>query len=415
MYIVEEMRQLGGTFNLTNKIAHYPNGSLGYFRHCSDENDVLKLLSAQFGLMALDELSTFEWDMFTKLKASVRVTKASKVTAMVRAATNPLGPSAEMINHYFVMKDVDPEDDPKYNPALWHAVKGNLEDNPYVDADQYAQQFSGLSKHVLKAWVEGDFSLENALFDVRPTIKVQVIALEGADASALPTNQEIPYHVIRQIDLPAVIKASQIYRAYDHGYFPDPAVCLWIAHLGNRYIVIKEKYWYKTIITNIAADITKITKDLGIEHVVATYCDPTLEIQTGRDVRTNRDVFEDEGVPMDPSINDRALYASAVHLALGQEVLPYTPKLQMYAAGCPNLIKTLPMQRYDDSSMKRSLRMADHHDDHYTVALAYFLISHSSESRFEVPTFKLPRWMQKKKSDYHPLGWDNVRDTYRRR
>src|SRR5689334_10950595 len=92
--VPREMKKLGGSFHYTNREAIYPNGSVGVFTHCATPEDALNLLSAEFAWMGFDELSTFDWEMFLKLAASVRVTEDSGLIAMVRAATNPLGPSA---------------------------------------------------------------------------------------------------------------------------------------------------------------------------------------------------------------------------------------------------------------------------------------------------------------------------------
>jgi len=222
IHIDREMKLLGGRFHQTDKMAIYPNGSRGFFTHCSGEEDVLNLLSAEFYLMFFDELSTFPWDMFTKLATSCRVPASSGLTASVRAGTNPLGISAEEIMHYFVDKDVDPAEDPDYVPSDWYAIKIMAEDNVDLDTKQYQKRFSGMAAHVKKAWVDGEFMLENGLFDVYPT-KV----LENEEGEFV---ERIPYHYTDRISLDQIIEKAQIYRAYDHGYFPDPAYCLWIAH-----------------------------------------------------------------------------------------------------------------------------------------------------------------------------------------
>lgn len=198
--------------------------------------------------------------------------------------------------------------------------------------------------------------------------------------------------------------AVQIYRSFDHGYFPDPAYCLWIAHLGDRYIAFKEKLWFKTIASDIAKDIKAESEGM---RVVSTYCDPTMDINTGADILTIKDKFELEGVPLETSINNRALYASAIHQALGEESQPGIPRLQLYSRGVPYLIKTLPQQRFDP---KHQLELADHHQDHACVALAYFLISSGSmERRAPSPLAKVKKWLQPKKSERFVLGSENVK------
>lgn len=399
IHINHEMMQLGGYFNKSEKIAYYPNGSTGYFAHCDGDEDTLKLLSAEYALMFFDELSTFEWEMFMKLSTSCRVPKDSGLIAMVRGGTNPLGVSAEDIMHYFVDKDVDLEDDPDYVPENWVAIKIQAEDNVNLDTEQYQKRFSGMPAHVRKAWVDGEFALENALFDVRPTKKVYNEKGEYVET--------VPYHYIDWLDVEELVKRADIYRAYDHGYFPDPALCLWIAHLGNRFIVFHEELWFKTIAAHVATDIRDITRELQIKRVVETYCDPSIDFNTGADVNTIKDTFELNGVPMESSINDRALYASAIHAALASEIEPNKPKLQIYTKGCPYLVKSLPRQRYDP---KQPLKMANHKDDHAAIALAYFLISGSAMDRGSIQGDRKVRpWMKIKGDERWTLGKENVK------
>jgi hypothetical protein len=398
------MKKLGGDFHGTERVARYPNGSKGFFSHCANEEDVLNLLSAEFALMIFDEISTFEWEMFTKLAASVRVPKNSNLIAMVRGATNPLGVSAEEINRYFVLKDITQDEDPDYNPNDWYSIKANLDSNPYLDQEQYKKRFSGLPAHVRRAWVEGEFGMENAIFDF------------------FPSKNGKPYHVTSELDIPSLVKNGQIYRAFDMGYFPDPAYCAWIAHLGNRYIVFHEKLWYKTIISDIAADILEEDEKLGLNNVVITYCDPTIDIKTGADVRTMKDIMQDSGVPMETSINNREHFAAAIQMGLGEEVTldgeNYVPRLQIYLdksgrRGCPYLVKTLPRQRFDP---KHPLRLADHPDDHAAVTVAYFMISSGAiEHRQLFTPSKQKKWMVPKGDDRWVLGQESVRvkSTYR--
>src|SRR6185503_2015479 len=109
---------------------------------CAGDEDVLNLLGSQFYWMGFDELSTFDWEMFRKLATSVRVPEELGFNGMVRACTNPLGPSAEEINQYFIEKDVDPEDDQDYVGEDWYAIKANIEDNPSLPMEDYMKRFA---------------------------------------------------------------------------------------------------------------------------------------------------------------------------------------------------------------------------------------------------------------------------------
>jgi hypothetical protein len=179
------MKLLGGDYNKSEHIAYYPNGSKLFFSHVASEADALNLLSAEFLAAYFDELSTIPWDFFVKLCASVRVGGALKDAGhigVVRAATNPLGPSAAEIFSYFVNKDVEPELDTDYDPADWDSIKIQMEDNKHIDHEQYRKRFAGMPAYLKKAWLEGEFALENQLFDFKP---------KGPEGK--------PYHVIQEL------------------------------------------------------------------------------------------------------------------------------------------------------------------------------------------------------------------------
>lgn len=389
--INKEMKQLGGYYHATNFIAHYPTGSRLFFSYVGHESDALNLLSAEFAAAYYDELSVIPWEFFLKLSASVRVTKHRGVKAVTRVASNPFGESAGDLEKYFVRKDVDPEEDPDYDPSEWAHIQINMEDNPHLDLVQYKRRLVGLPSHLRKAWLEGEFSDEEALFEFKPF------------------RNERPYHVIHEIDLPKIIKVGQIFRAIDWGWFPDPSYCVWIAHLGNRYIAFHEKVWYKTIIPDLATQIKEEEELLGIDRVIETFCDPTIDIHTGAEIRTNKEIFEANGIPLISSVNNRELFASSIHEALSVEVEPNVPRLQIYDGGkfkgCPYLLRALPLQRYNP---RKPMSMADHKHDHPVVALAYFLISHAANERHGIKQRKTKPWMIPKVGLKKALGHDNV-------
>lgn len=399
VHIPREVRLLGAEYVQNSKQIRYPNGSLGFFSHCAGEEDVLNLLGSEFYWMGVDELSTFPWEMFTKLAISVRVPKGLGITAFVRATTNPLGPSADEINRYFVEKDITYEEDPTYDPAEWCSIKANAKDNPHLDLDQYAKRFVGIPEHVRKAWIDGDFVLENALFDVRP--KILVKQTDG-------TERLEPYHYVDSLDLDSVIKNAQIYRSIDLGWFPDPTYVLWIAHLGSRIIAFNEKILYKTVAADVARIIKEEDEKMGVRRVVNTYCDPVMDINTSHDVHTIKDILESKGIPLEVSINNREMFASSIHSALQGEAGPNLPKLQIWTKGCPYLAKSLPKQRYD---VDHPLRLGNQKDDHPAVTLAYFLISSAAVDRVTAQSqISVRPWMKPRGPSRWTLGSENVRD-----
>jgi len=112
-------------------------------------------------------------------------------------------------------------------------------------------------------------------------------------------------------------------------------------------------------------------KELTSATCVMTYADPDIDVRRGAEI-TIRDHLEMAGVPIECSVNDRVLYADAIHALLGEEVSPGVPKLQIYEPWCPMLAKYLPRMKWDE---KNPRKMADHKFDHWVVCLAYFAIS----------------------------------------
>ena len=363
--IRKEMQMLGGDYHGTNYVSTYPTGSKLFFSYVGHESDALNLLGAELLALYVDEITTIPWDFTMRLTSSLRVKKGSGLKAVLRCAANPFGESAAEVEKYFVNKDVSLEDDPDYDPEEWGYIQINASDNPHADLEQYSKRLANLPPYLRKAWLEGEYADETALFDFWPT-------KEGK-----------PYHIIEDLDIDRLVNKAKIYRSFDWGWDPDPSYCLWIAHLGNRYIAFHEKKWNKTIIPDIAKEIKEEDEKLGIPRVSMMVCDPTLDKHTG-DIRTNKDLFEASGIPIECSINDRERYATSIHHALSEEVGDGIPKLQIYrgnsVVGCPYLAKSLPLMRMDP---KKNGSMANHKHDHPVVTLAYFLISYDSLDRKE--------------------------------
>jgi hypothetical protein len=383
IYLGAEMRKLGGDYHETHGIAKYSNGSMGFYRQCEEDADVEKIVGAEVAVLFIDEAPQIKWEHQRTIAPSLRVSrvdgKQPYYTCEVYGG-NPIGESIEELDKYFIDQDIDPLEDPQYNPADWMHLPIGLQDNPSLDPDEYLKQFSGLPAHFRAAWVDGVRMDSRSLFDVRKT-------KDGK-----------PYHYIQE--LPSVgetpllrVPWIQVYRAFDMGYFPDPAVCVWLAVLGRRVIAFHEGTWFKTIAKDLAAAIRETTNELtGSPDACMTYVDPQINVKTGADAVTVMDTLEMAGVPCEASVNDRVLYADAIHGLLGEEVEPGVPRFQIYEPGCPMLAKYLPKMRWDE---KNPRKMADHKFDHWVVALAYFAISsgvlsntHQEESRTE------PVWMQ---------------------
>lgn len=368
-YIEREMKLLGGYFLKTTHTAVFPNGSTLVFAHCETEADILNFLSSQYGFIGFDELSTFSLNQFLQISAACRAPMGAPYRAVVRAGSNPLGEGAEWMEHWFCLKDVDPAEFPQYNPADYEMIFSRLEDNKHLDTDSYIKRLQNLPEHMRRAWLLGEFVMEGAYFtDFRKK-----------------TEEGKPWHVI---DMMPDLKGAIIYRALDWGWH-DPTVMLWIAvYPDSRCIVFKEKSWVETPVINIVPGIKTASTDMRIAE---TFVDPTVFANSQATGSSVGDLFQNYGIPLTLSKNDRSAAGFAIHEYLNTILPDGKPKLQLYSFGCPELIRTFPKMRMDKTDPSRIADGADHH----VITLSYYCMAaigyHQSQVRKPVP-----QWMKKK-------------------
>ena len=390
-----EMRWLNpdhkNPFNKTDNIAYYPNGSMGFYSYCVHLADVMHLLSSQFGAIYFDEITTFPWEMITKISASSRVEEGSGILAMVKGGTNPLGVGAHDVKIHFITKKVP--NDPDYNPDEWEAIRTTRSDNPYVDWSQYDKRLGSLQDRTKRAWRDGEWVNEGAYF-----------------TEFAPTMGGRPWHVIEEmpsfqgqrsiLDQPWI----RLYRSLDWGFRPDPAVCIWYAVFPNGLaIAFKEKHWLETIAEEVAKDIVKESAGM---RVIDTFADPSIFAKRGESLFSIGDIIENNGVSLTPSVNDRTRFGLAICNYLnstvkdevddgeGGRMFVEYPKLQILKSGCPELIRTFPDIQADPAMPSR---MADGGEDHWVVSLAYFCMGDAPPPRDPARPVT-PRWMLSKRA-----------------
>jgi hypothetical protein len=393
VYVDYEMKLLGGYFLHTTFTAMYPNGSSLTFAHCETSADVMNFLSSQYGFIGLDELSTFELNQFLQISAAARAPANAPYQAVIRCSSNPLGVGSDWMYDWFVDKTVRLEDFPDYNPDDYEMQFSTLEDNIHLDRKRYADRLKNLPEHIRRAWLLGERVVEGMYF-----------------MDFLPRKEDRDWHVVRELPLVggrSILDKQwlNIYRALDWGYYPDPAVCLWIAVLPNkRALVFKECVWRKTLAADVAKAIKRESEGM---RVVETVCDSSMDITTGVSPFSIKDIFEQNGVPLRPCENDREEFGYAIHDYLNTIIVEGEteyPQVQILKSteqglGCPNLIRTLPRLRMDPKNPKKIAAG----DDHYAVALAYFCTAQAAPSHDPVKPL-VPRWMVKRqKGRPHPL------------
>jgi hypothetical protein len=396
--IGQDMFALGGApegFEWLSTVmeAKFPNGSILKFSHCEKLGDVMNYLSSQWGFIGFDELSTFPLEMFLPISAAARAKADDPYKAVVRAGSNTLGIGSAWMKQWFVDKTVDYSEYPDYNPDDYEVQYSWLDGNRHLNQTDYVKRLKSMPEHIRKSWLELEFITEGAYFtEFRKKKMLDDDTTEPWHCIAsMPT---INFNGIRQN--PLNVPWIKIYRSVDWGYHPDPAVCHWHMVLPNgRKITFHEETWKRTLAKDVAAEIKRVTANLGIGRVVETYCDPKMFTKDGSDPFSIADKFEQMGVPLTPSQNDRELFGYAVQEMLATIVEDdgkQYPSWQILEHACPELVRTLPILQMDATNPKK---IADG-PDHWVISCAYFAMGDATPSRDPIkPT--IPRWMQPKR------------------
>lgn len=417
IYLKAEMEQLGGTYNASKFICYYPNGSIGMYMQAETEEQTRNALGIELMEVVFDEAPTFKWEHMMMICSSVRVPEGSGLTPLKRFNGNPIGPAIDDIWKYFIDKDVDIEEDPGYRPDEWQSIFIDMRDNTKLDRVAYEKQLgAGLPPHLRKAWLDGTKTDVNTLFELKPTISVEVVNPVTHEADI----ERRPYHVITELPtIPdkdgnptCILEAPwvRIYGGYDDGYI-DPAVMHWFLVMGEQIICFNERSWQHTHSPDIAKEALEASVILradGTPHQLAMstiYADPTIAKET-TSVQSTLDVMQSvwhclvhgsvkkrccnraKALTFEPSTNDRELYASAIHRMLQAEIRPGVPRIQFLRPdpttsvgrelimrgiiGCPYLIKSLPKMTFDPANPKK---MAPHKHDHPVCSFAYHAMS----------------------------------------
>ncbi|HEX6276024.1 MAG TPA: phage terminase large subunit [Polyangiaceae bacterium] len=391
-FIEREMVKLGGTFNKTESIAYYANGSRGYYGHCETDADVLIYLGSEFARLYIDEITTFPGDMILKLGSTIRVPEGSGWIAALRGGTNPLGESADFVQRWFITKEVPEEESDEYDASEYTALKMVPEDNPFMDWAQYRRRLKNLPEHVRRAWLAGEWVIEGVYFNDFKQRR------NGAPWHVLDEPPTHKNETVSELNQPHGVA---MYRCLDFGFDPDPAVCLWVAVLpSGRCVVVKERTWYQTTAVEVGRAVKRESEGMRITE---TFADPSMfdnQKATGTSVA---DLIEQQGIALTPSVNDRIAAGYAIHELLNTEIAG-TPKLQFLRYGCPQLIRTLPEIRQD----KNNPQKIAHGNDHYVMALSYFAMGNAVPSLEVVESVRKP-WMRAYHQGFR-IGADNVRE-----
>lgn len=174
-----EVEQLGGRWMKGDEIAVFPHAghldSIIRAGHFEDSSAIQDYLSAEFDVVAPDEVVTLERDTTLELFTRVRSTNEAlyalrglKIPAtteaeeedldgsFVLAGTNPGGQL--WVKDNWITKAPDPEEFPNYNPERWAFYDAKLRDNPYIKSG-YVKSIRDMREARRRQLEDGDWDV----------------------------------------------------------------------------------------------------------------------------------------------------------------------------------------------------------------------------------------------------------------
>lgn len=334
------------TFNASNHVGKFKNGSTVDFGYCGSENDVYQYQSAEYDVIRFDELTHFTENQYIYLISRVR--GANDFPKQIKSSTNPGGTGHTWVKKRFI----DPSPPAKSFVGIDGIdrifIPSMLDDNRFLSERDpgYKTRLLALPERERRALLHGDWNIfEGQYFD--------------------EFNERI--HVCEPFEIPPHWRK---YRTVDYGL--DRLACLWIAISPDGVCYVYREYCESSLPISVAAEeITKRTP--AGEDIYATLAPPDLFGRSQESGKSKSEIFFSHGVSFTKTSNDRECGWLAVKELLRTDGKGVRLKIFSF---CRELIKCLPALQID------KLRPSDcanepHEITHAPDALRGFAIYHT--------------------------------------
>ena len=351
------------TYNSSNHVGRFKNGSIIDFSYCDNEKDVFKYQSAEYDVIRFDELTHFTEDMYVYLLSRIR--GANTNPKMAKSSTNPGGVGHSWVKERFI--DIgEPNKEHKIGKTTRIFIPSKVQDNKFLLAvdPEYIDRLQNLSEKDQRILLYGDWDI----FDGQYFNEFK---------------REI--HVIEPFVIPEHWKR---YIAMDYGL--DMLAVLWVAidTEGNAY-VYKEIHESNLIVSEACKKIKEINNDEEYEYIYAPRDLWNRRQETGKSVA---DIFYENGVMLTKTSVDRVdgwlatkewiKVIESRDIETGEETK--TSKLKVFR-NCNNLIKNLPQVQIDEKN-PNDVATEPHELTHICDALRYFCVNFTRPT--EIPKQK---------------------------
>lgn len=302
-------------------------------------DDPSKYLSSEFALIAVEELTKNNEDVFNRLRSRLRWTGIEDTRFI--AASNPGEIGNVWVKKKFVDKLHPPEEQ---EPEQFAFVPALPTDNPNL-AESYMTTLKSLPEKLRKAYLEGSWDV-----------------FEGQYFSEFDRS----VHVIKQFSPPADWRR---FTMGDYGY-TAPSAVYWGAIAPNSDLYIYREL-YETGLTykSLGEKILSMSRGELIDYSVF---DPSIRAKSGATGEAGAETLIGLGLHVQYGDNDRINGWRRMREYLRD---PKGSPHLFITESCPNLIRTLPALVHDKTRVED---VDTHCEDHGPDALRYGVMSRPS-------------------------------------
>lgn len=155
-----------------NKTYTFPSGATLTFGYLESEADKFRYQSSEFQFIGFDELSQFTETQYTYLFSRLRKLAGSPVPIRMRAGSNPGGVGGLWVKDRFIPEDFTPEkameakvflkenvDEETGTKKVRYFVPARMDDNPFIDRDEYDRTLRELDPVTRAQLRRGDWNI----------------------------------------------------------------------------------------------------------------------------------------------------------------------------------------------------------------------------------------------------------------
>ena len=369
------------SYNIGRHEMSIANGSKVFFRHCQSVANMYDYAGAEMHGLYIDELTSFEQQIYEFLKTRLRARLELGITPIIRCASNPGNIGHGWVKQYFV--DAGP-----YGSMIPHVVKSEVKGLRRTFTTQYIPALATDNPHITDDYI---FELEQKPDALRRALLLgDWDAFEGQVFKEWTDDPEhyqdrLHTHVIKPFQIP--VNWPRV-MSFDHGYTKPFSVGWWaVGPMGELY---RYREWYGCVPgrankgielspRQIAEGIVEREREEALDNItVDRIADPAIfERSRGDSVAQQMEPTESRtGIYFRKGDNSRIAGKMQLHerLRFGQDGRP----LLYVFDTCRDFIRTIPTLPYDQTKTED---VDSDSEDHIYDETRYALMSRPAPVR----------------------------------